>query len=1402
MQVQGQYPKLAQAYQAEYGKAGPLPPEAWEFFHGLNMLQRAEASGSETEVANALWGLCLFRSVAKKPEQKKGFDVLLAIVKALPPPEREVWFAACQKDENFDTLLFGHADRAAMVRAKEKAVETPSGVGLIVMTYLSKFDELQPWQRNFMHSQVAAGSTLAFKKGQEVVDVMNPDLFTFMLARQLLRNSQEGLAMQLIKGSPKQIFSGTIDVPKPGGGSDKHSYYELYCQAPRNEQGEGAINVLKYFVDIEAYSDESFEVFCFQMEMPDVTNFALQFVSLARQKYFVTGRATAAADAPEETPPKRCCLFGGSSSKPPPVASPKVAAGPSKLLTAPIPLLLFRDLVKRYKGRYRDKDLHRALEIILLLDENQIVAQVAGDLQPLSLVPIHANLDEAGLEFLREALSAWIESYWLLILDVNRPPAYKADARRIQSLVYKEEVYTWQPTQHSEMDDHGRDVKRDRRHYFQFDHRSSEEIALVLWRFFDVSMSIHPSLVFQLLVSCLNMAALLQRPSLNVLDKFLPAGGPLHAVVSMSVFAYMPRIAHADVQRLMIEPEFYTESLQGLLKEGAMDKMQAIFTGTEAFSTLILAVQKLSRLEITGSSDIIHGDLDRSTWEMTLAHITSVIEGNPVCIDLVGKMFVSILKTHKEDAAYQPQDSSDMPSAFTLLHLLSCARRLRAACDSIKHEDVKKAFIEIIQAFLKLPPRQWVPLFTSVETVVFLLRFIGREDLNMAYEKFHKENQETFAKDSNMKDLLVEAQAVYGVPLVDMKQNITQLNTLDIKTKLGERKSKGSPSAPAGNGKFTNRDWDIVVDIATAAAMSMKEKYSLPMLPHHTQLITLLMFAVQVCIGPSSSGAAKTILARVGTGEGKSWIIGMLAAFVAKRGMTAHVAIDNQTLLERDFRTMSDLFRKLNIKAHKGSFKPEYQVVYCSAMDIEMYFMDQMRKGVTEIDFRNCAMIVDEVDSLIVDENAYQSYVFDDAGASDVCEWWYKEGRNGNEKQMATLEPWIQNVCSKIKAADGEASSKFEGRDYHEDEKSGQLWALDEKTAAVKRNAWFLWLEALRKQRNPEHKIQYKCRQMIVCQKACFASYSFIFGLTGSLGTEAELEYTKKQFNAKCFHVPPFLDTCQDMVKPYPKCVSTYVGRDSDQQMAKTSETVKNYVTKVPIVVVVTNPDRVKKIISDLKKVLPGHGQGDKLGPGIIELLDMPGKEAEFQQLVETATLPIEIEGKKQWRVTITTAAGARGQDYQISDDVVDKNGGLLLILEYIPDSEREWIQFLGRTARHDHPGQYAVILNREDYKDALGSESGEGVDVEKKVLGLINKITAEKLGEAENQLERGTLMHELTGIFWKWVKSTKEADKTKMDKFFKWVDLCEDFSGRTVDDIRKTYNELKAGRVPRIGSI
>jgi hypothetical protein len=54
-------------------------------------------------------------------------------------------------------------------------------------------------------------------------------------------------------------------------------------------------------------------------------------------------------------------------------------------------------------------------------------------------------------------------------------------------------------------------------------------------------------------------------------------------------------------------------------------------------------------------------------------------------------------------------------------------------------------------------------------------------------------------------------------------------------------------------------------------------------------------------------------------------------------------------------------------------------------------------------------------------------------------------------------------------------------------------------------------------------------------------------------------------------------------------------------------------------------------------------------------------------------------------------------------------NGGLMLIIGLVPDSEREYIQFLGRTARQDKRGQFAAVLLASDYSaDAVGGAVGD----------------------------------------------------------------------------------------------
>ncbi len=59
----------------------------------------------------------------------------------------------------------------------------------------------------------------------------------------------------------------------------------------------------------------------------------------------------------------------------------------------------------------------------------------------------------------------------------------------------------------------------------------------------------------------------------------------------------------------------------------------------------------------------------------------------------------------------------------------------------------------------------------------------------------------------------------------------------------------------------------------------------------------------------------------------------------------------------------------------------------------------------------------------------------------------------------------------------------------------------------------------------------------------------------------------------------------------------------------------------------------------------------------------------------------------------LMTAMFARGTDFVVSDDRVRKQGGLHLIITYIPESESEDKQVQGRTARQGDPGSVDYII-------------------------------------------------------------------------------------------------------------
>jgi hypothetical protein len=264
------------------------------------------------------------------------------------------------------------------------------------------------------------------------------------------------------------------------------------------------------------------------------------------------------------------------------------------------------------------------------------------------------------------------------------------------------------------------------------------------------------------------------------------------------------------------------------------------------------------------------------------------------------------------------------------------------------------------------------------------------------------------------------------------------------------------------------------------------------------------------------------------------------------------------------------------------------------------------------------------------------------------------------------------------------------------------------------------------------------------------------------------------------FQVPSFLDTCRDVRKEPPEligdCISVYdnegaqldevsrlakeVGGLNEHSKPSTSRVIYCLLSRMqlsaqaPVVIVTKSPEVARRTFKRITDA------GDAIYTQLFLQYNDDGKCMKWSELVELSTQPIEVgKAGRQWRITVTDYFGGRGHDYRINDDEVNAAGGLVVIATSIPESEREWAQWKGRTARNDRRGRYAVILSKEDEPIAADPSVLEKplpltdhnyppafID---KLLKICDEKIKVKLTSVGEQVRKGQRLNELCDIFY-----------------------------------------------------
>ena len=511
---------------------------------------------------------------------------------------------------------------------------------------------------------------------------------------------------------------------------------------------------------------------------------------------------------------------------------------------------------------------------------------------------------------------------------------------------------------------------------------------------------------------------------------------------------------------------------------------------------------------------------------------------------------------------------------------------------------------------------------------------------------------------------------------------------------------------------------------------------------------------------PVSSGGYNfnAVIMQMQTGEGKSIVIAMLAIFVCKQmGKKVHVLENNEGLLERDYETYAPYYDRFGLTTAK-QIDPEADICYCLKRENNKYFTQQLVEG--KLDLENIILIVDEVDDLVVNESPYVAYMKADTEKTPEYRRVYGLIKGGATSKPADVDRPLWKDCQRIVEL---ANTKKEHEDYMVGNNEYlMLEKLKDGTSRVPKvklsDDWLEYLNFRQFNTPPQKRTFYAG----LCTPFMYANYSCIFGLTGSVGGPAEKEYIKNTYRAVSYEVPQFLTTCKGEGKKEAVNLGVELFDNTDQQVQAVVRVVKENYQDVSILVITRDPREINKIYKAIEMQLVNDEDEPMEAEHLQRLREFDDEgtllKPYWNTIIADTTKRVGSRDGSSCFVTVTDYFGGRGHDYNVMDQQTNDNGGMLVIATSMPDT-REWIQWKGRTARQDRPGQFTVLLSKQDapfkgnhsvfskFRSFTDDQNDEKIEY---LLALKDSHIRETLERYSSDQAKGAWLNELSQKYYK----------------------------------------------------
>ena len=495
--------------------------------------------------------------------------------------------------------------------------------------------------------------------------------------------------------------------------------------------------------------------------------------------------------------------------------------------------------------------------------------------------------------------------------------------------------------------------------------------------------------------------------------------------------------------------------------------------------------------------------------------------------------------------------------------------------------------------------------------------------------------------------------------------------------------------------------------------------------PYNTQIVSLLLF-----LQTSNKG----LLQQVKTGEGKTLIVGMLAAAKALLGCKVDVVSSNRDLAKdgRDkcekFFDILGLVAAVNCGEDDDTNQQAYNshIVYGEVGSFQRDVLtEENNPGGTNFSARylnserNC-LLVDEVDSMFLDKGRHMLYLSHESPALKHLESLFvtiwcsilnlnpqSENRDTSfetilneladhlialiENETISVPEYLKGFCRhKMKAW---VRSAYQARlmdandqfilDHKREEQSDSrhIFPIDKQTGTEQYN--MKWSNGLSQFLELKYRLPLSTESLkavFISNKRFFKKYNEqLYGLTGTLGSVSSRRLLETVYTIRTVELPT------NRVKRYSQAKS-HCASNEEEWFKQIQTEISSKTASQPILVICENIRQLQL----LKNYLLTHAVVAE-----EHIIDYARDGDDIENVFKQG-------GAQPGQVVLATNKGGRGTDIIIKEEQVPK--GLHVILSFLPENTRIEEQAFGRAARAGQAGSGCLVvpIDYREYQDEI----------------------------------------------------------------------------------------------------